>query len=117
MSVARYQVGHDRRVNHVRARGSARLLRSQEELISEGADAIVQLQAAEPGPGHRRKDGWQERSPWIPRRRLCSHTLASSLTADIALLGHSFPILIEFFAVIELTKEVSEIVDWTVTLA
>jgi hypothetical protein len=85
-------------------------------LVSEGVDAIVQLQAAEPGQGHR-KDGWQERCPWIRRRRLCGHTLPSSLAADIPLLGHSFPILIEFFAGIELTKEVSEIVDWTVTLA
>jgi hypothetical protein len=115
MSIAGYQVGHDRRVNHARIQGSARLLRSHQELISESADAFVQHQAVE--PGRRRKDGWQERCQWIHRRRLCGHTLPSSLGADIALLGYSFPILIEFFAGIELTKEVSEIVDWTVTLA
>ena len=77
-------------------RGGVLIHRSQKELVSGGADVTPQLQALETGQGH---------------------TLPWSLTANIALLGHLFPILIEFFAGIELTKEVSEIVDWAVTLA
>ena len=96
MSIAQYQFSHDGRVNHARVPGKGAYAPWPEEIGLRGDDVTLQLQAVEAGQ---------------------AHNLPSSLTADIALLGHLFPKLIEFFAGIELTKEVSEIVDWAVTLA
>ena len=97
MSVAQNKFGRDGRVKRARAPPGCADTPWPEVIGIRGrAYATLQLKALEPAQGH---------------------TLPSALTADVALLGHPFSIFIEFFAGIELTKEVSEIVDRTVTLA